>query len=65
MNRDKRIAELEEGGIYCSPEKVEQASVSGLCLLGMLVIVVGAMIFGERPPTQKPAQPTTQVATTR
>ncbi len=65
MNRDERIAELEEGGIYCSPEKVSQANIAGVCMLAALTIVVLGVIFGERP-TQKPAQSAAiQVATTR
>jgi|LakMenEpi03Aug12_release.lakeMendotaPanAssembly.Ray.scaffolds.fasta_scaffold5660545_1 hypothetical protein len=64
--REERVSELEEGGIYCSPEKVTQANIAGGCMLAAFAIVVLGAIFGEKTPTQKPAQSAAiQVATTR
>lgn len=62
MTREQRIAELEEAGVACSPEKVDQANAAGLCILGMILFIGLAFLFGERP-VQKPAQAiTSQVA---
>lgn len=65
MTREQRIAELQEAGIMCSPEKADQATIACACAIAAFVIVVFGAIFGERP-VQKPAQSTTteQVATT-
>lgn len=63
MTREQRIAELEEAGIMCSPEKADQAAISVVCMIALVAFVVFAVIFGERPPVQKPAQPITMAST--
>ncbi|OGL96586.1 hypothetical protein A2318_02840 [Candidatus Uhrbacteria bacterium RIFOXYB2_FULL_45_11] len=66
MTRSERQSELDEAGIMCSPQKCSQAGIAGMCILGMLTIIVGGIIFGQRPVAKaKPQQPNAQVAICR
>ena len=57
--------ELRDADIDCTPEKYNQAMVSSVCFIGMIVIVVLAVLFGERSITTVKPQPTTEIAINR
>lgn len=57
--------DLKDMDIDCTPGQYTSALVSSACFLGVILIVVGALIFGERPTTAKPLPTPIAVATTR